>query len=166
MGTAPAERRRILGAVRLGAFGPIWVATALLFAVSPLVADGSLSNGALQAMLPFAGILAIAAIGQTLVIQQGGLDLSVPGTFSLGVVLVVVVPGGDPGKLGLALAVVLLVGLAAARGCPLWRSSPSPWCSWRPPSCAAQSGPALRPGGHQPSRGALGRAARRALSAR
>jgi ribose transport system permease protein len=112
VGTAPAGRR-ILGAVRLGAFGPIWVATALLFAVSPLVADGSLSNSALQAMLPFAGILAIAAIGQTLVIQQGGLDLSVPGTFSLGVVLVVVVPGGDPGKLGLALAVVLLVGLTA-----------------------------------------------------
>jgi ribose transport system permease protein len=89
------------------------VATALLFAVSPLIADSSLSNSALQAMLPFAGILAIAAIGQTLVIQQGGLDLSVPGTFSLGVVIVVVVPGGDPGKLGLALGVVLLVGLAA-----------------------------------------------------
>jgi len=98
---------------RLGAFGPIWTATILLFAVSPIVAHGALSNSALQAMLPFAGILAIAAIGQTLVIQQGGLDLSVPGTFSLGVVLVTVVPGGDPGKLALGLAVVLGVGLAA-----------------------------------------------------
>jgi ribose transport system permease protein len=99
--------------VRLGAFGPIWTATILLFAVSPLVADGALSHSALQAMLPFAGILAIAAIGQTLVVQQGGLDLSVPGTFSLGVVLVTVVPGGQDGKLALALVVVLAVGLAA-----------------------------------------------------
>jgi ribose transport system permease protein len=106
--SAPWRRR-----FRLGAFGPIWTATILLFAVSPIVAHGSLSNSALQAMLPFAGILAIAAIGQTLVIQQGGLDLSVPGTFSLGVVLVTVVPGGDPGKLALGLVVVLGVGLAA-----------------------------------------------------
>jgi ribose transport system permease protein len=110
---APDGKGRWARRVRLGAFGPIWTATVLLFVVSPLVADGALSHSALQAMLPFAGILAIAAIGQTLVIQQGGLDLSVPGTFSLGVVLVTVVPGGEDGKLALALAVVLLVGLAA-----------------------------------------------------
>jgi ribose transport system permease protein len=107
------ERGRGLRLPQLGAFGAIWVATILLFAISPLIADGSLSNSALQAMLPFAGILAIAAIGQTLVIQQGGLDLSVPGTFSLGVVIVVLVPAGDGGKMLLALLVVLLVGLAA-----------------------------------------------------
>ncbi len=93
-GQAPVARAPRLRRLRLvGAFGPIWTATALLFAVSPLVAHNALSHSALQAMLPFAGILAIAAIGQTLVIQQGGLDLSVPGTFSLGVVLVTVVPG-------------------------------------------------------------------------
>jgi ribose transport system permease protein len=110
---ASAQRRQQrFRRVRLGAFGPIWTATILLFAVSPLVADGALSRSALQAMLPFAGILAIAAIGQTLVIQQGGLDLSVPGMFSLGVVLVTVVPGGEDGKLALALAVVVAVGLA------------------------------------------------------
>jgi ribose transport system permease protein len=93
-------------------FVAVWIATALLFAISPLLASGSLSQSALQAMLPFAGILAIAAIGQTLVIQQGGLDLSVPGLFSLGAVLVVIVPGDDPGKLGLGLAVVAAAGLA------------------------------------------------------
>jgi ribose transport system permease protein len=112
-GQPPAEGGPWLRGVRLGTFGPIWTATILLFAASPLVAHGALSNSALQAMLPFAGILAIAAIGQTLVIQQGGLDLSVPGTFSLGVVLVTVVPSGDSGKLALGLAVVLGVGLAA-----------------------------------------------------
>jgi ribose transport system permease protein len=93
-------------------FVAIWIATALLFVVSPLLASGSLSSGALQGMLPFAGILAVAAIGQTLVIQQGGLDLSVPGLFSLGAVLIVTVPGGDSGMLLPALLVVLGAGLA------------------------------------------------------
>ncbi|MBS1843653.1 MAG: ABC transporter permease [Actinobacteria bacterium] len=63
-------------------------------------------------MLPFAGILAIAAIGQTLVIQQGGLDLSVPGIFSMGAVLVVTVPGGNESSLIPALLLVGVVGLA------------------------------------------------------
>jgi ribose transport system permease protein len=102
------------GALRRGgSFGAIWVVAALLFAASPLIASGSLSESSLNAMLPFAGVLAIAAIGQTLVIQQGGLDLSVPGTFSLGVVLVVIVPGGDASQLWLGLLAVVGAGLAA-----------------------------------------------------
>ena len=47
------------------------------------------------AMLPFAAVLAIAAIGQTLVIQQGGIDLSVPGMISLTVVIMTHHPAGD-----------------------------------------------------------------------
>src|ERR1700712_1858543 len=93
-------------------FAAIWVATLLLFVISPFVASGSLGHSALQGMLPFAGILAIAAIGQTLVIQQGGLDLSVPGIFSMGAVLVVTIPGGSEGSLIPALIVVAAVGLA------------------------------------------------------
>jgi ribose transport system permease protein len=93
-------------------FAAIWVATFLLFVVSPFVASGSLSHAALQGMLPFAGILAVAAIGQTLVIQQGGLDLSVPGIFSMGAVLIVTIPGGNSGDLLPALILVGLVGLA------------------------------------------------------
>jgi ribose transport system permease protein len=92
-------------------FAAIWVATLLLFIVSPFVASGSLGHSALQGMLPFAGILAIAAIGQTLVIQQGGLDLSVPGIFSMGAVLIVTVPGGHSGDLIPALLVVAAAGL-------------------------------------------------------
>jgi len=93
-------------------FAAIWVATFLLFVISPFVATGSLGHDALQGMLPFTGILAIAAIGQTLVIQQGGLDLSVPGIFSMGAVLVVTIPGGSEGSLIPALIVVAAVGLA------------------------------------------------------
>ena len=88
------------------------MATLLLFVISPFVASGSLGHSALQGMLPFTGILAIAAIGQTLVIQQGGLDLSVPGIFSMGAVLVVTIPGGSEGSLIPALLVVAAVGLA------------------------------------------------------
>src|ERR1700759_3458704 len=98
---------------RFGSFGPftaIWVATALLFAISPLVAGGSVGGSAIKAMLPFAAILAIAAVGQTLVVQQRGLDLSVPGTMSLAAALVTHGPGG--GGLPTALLVVALASAA------------------------------------------------------
>ena len=73
----------------------IWPATILLFAVSPLLAPGSVSGSSLLVVFSFASILAIAAIGQTLVIQQGGLDLSVPGVMSVAAVLVTKYPAGD-----------------------------------------------------------------------
>ena len=101
-------------------FTPIWWATVLLFALSPAIAPGSLAGSALLSMLPFAAILAIAAIGQTLVIQQAGLDLSVPGMICLSAVIVTKYPNGDNGKLlvgilivlGASVAVGLLNGLA------------------------------------------------------
>ncbi|CAB4906533.1 unannotated protein [freshwater metagenome] len=76
--------RRIFG----GSSAPIWIATVVLFAVSPLVAPGSLKASALLGMLPFAAVLAVAAVGQMLVIQQRGLDLSVPGMMAFGAALV------------------------------------------------------------------------------
>jgi ribose transport system permease protein len=79
----------------LGRFSAIWIATVILFAVSPLIAPGSLSRTALISMLPFAAILAIVAIGQTLVVQQRGLDLSVPGMVSLAALIVTRYPNLD-----------------------------------------------------------------------
>ena len=76
-------------------YSAIWIATALLFAVSPALAPGSISQSALVSMLPFAAVLAIASIGQTLVIQQRGLDLSVAGMMTLSAVLVTTIPSGD-----------------------------------------------------------------------
>jgi ribose transport system permease protein len=58
-------------------------ATAALFLVSWIVEPGSVDSVSINAMLPFAGILAIAAVGQTLVIMQRGIDLSVPGMMTL-----------------------------------------------------------------------------------
>lgn len=64
-------------------FSWIWVGLILLFACSAVVAPGTVSRGSILAMLPFAGILAIVATGQTLVIQQRGLDMSAIGMVSL-----------------------------------------------------------------------------------
>ena len=58
--------------LRLGAWSRILVATPILFLASWLAQPQSVSHSSLLGMLPFAAILAIAAVGQTLVIQQGG----------------------------------------------------------------------------------------------
>lgn len=70
-----------------GSWVPVTVITILLFVVSPIVAPGSIGRASLLSMLPFAAVLALASAGQTLVVQQRGLDLSVPGMMALGAVL-------------------------------------------------------------------------------
>lgn len=75
--------RRVLS----GGSSAIWIATIVLFVVSPLLAPGSLNYSSVVGMLPFASVLAIAAVGQTLVVQQRGLDLSVPGMMAFGAAL-------------------------------------------------------------------------------
>jgi ribose transport system permease protein len=106
----------MISRIHIGTFSAIWVATALLFAVSPLLAAGSLSGSALGAMLPFAALTAIVSLGQLLVIQQRGLDLSLPGTISLAALIVAKYPEGHDDRLAAALLLVLamavVVGLA------------------------------------------------------
>jgi ribose transport system permease protein len=80
---AESTWRRMLS----GSWVGITVATVLLFALSPVIAPGSLDPAPLLSMLPFASVLAIVAAGQTLVVQQRGLDLSVPGMIALAAVL-------------------------------------------------------------------------------
>ena len=112
---APAPRRSfgVLERVHVPRYSAIWVATALLFAVSPLFASNSLSQSALLSMLPFASMLAVAAIGQTLVIQQRGLDLTVPGMILLTTVIVTVHTGGSNGRLPVAILLVVLACIAS-----------------------------------------------------
>jgi ribose transport system permease protein len=100
-------------ALRVPRFSAIWVATALLFAVSPLIASGSVSSSALLSTLPFAAILASAGIGQTLVVQQRGLDLSVPGMITLTTIIVTKYPHGHEGRLVGAIGLVVLACVAS-----------------------------------------------------
>lgn len=88
-------------------FLTIAISAILLFALSALAAPSSVSGGAIQGMLPFAAVLAIVGLGQMLVVQQGGIDLSVPGAVSLTVVVVSHVPNGDDSRLGLGIVIAL-----------------------------------------------------------
>ena len=88
-------------------------ATCGLVVVSDLVAPSSLDRGTLLTMLPFASALAIAALGQTLVVMQGGIDLSVAGGFSLYVVILTKYPAGDNHRLLPAVGLAFLAAVAA-----------------------------------------------------
>jgi ribose transport system permease protein len=64
-------------------------------------------------MLPFAAALAIASVGQTLVVMQGGIDLSVAGGLSLYVVIVTKYPAGVNDRLVAAIGIAFLAAIAA-----------------------------------------------------
>jgi ribose transport system permease protein len=108
--TAPSGRRR-----PIGSYAAIWIATAVLFTLSAVLVPRSVGPQSIQAMLPFWAVLAIMAAGQTLVIQQRGIDLSVPGTVSLAAMgfTVLVERSGAPVAAGLVAALLAgaLVGL-------------------------------------------------------
>jgi len=100
--------------VRLsGASLPIIAATIALFVVSAVFEPDSVRHSAILGMLPLAAVLAILAMGQTLVIQQGGIDLSVPGMVSLTLVLVTHYPGGNSGRLAVAIILAFVATIAA-----------------------------------------------------
>jgi len=95
-------------------FGWIWIGTVVLFAVSAVLAPGTVRLGSLMAMLPFAGILALVATGETVVIQQRGLDMSAAGMVSLAGVLAAVfgyASGSMVIAVGGAIGVGVLVGV-------------------------------------------------------
>ena len=96
----------------------VTVAVVGLFILSAAIAPSSVQRGALLGMLPFAAVLAIAGLGQTLVVQQGGIDLSVPGAISLTVVVVTHEAAGDDSKLlpAVLLALAFAVGAGILNG--------------------------------------------------
>lgn len=60
----------------------------LLLIVGSIIAPLTMTVGVWRGILPFIGILGIASLGQHLVVQQRGFDLSVAGTMSLTAVLI------------------------------------------------------------------------------
>lgn len=107
-----AASRPLARFIPRGPFVPVWGMAVVLFAISPLLAPGSLSGSSLDSMLPFAAILVIASLGQTLVITQGGIDLSVPGAMALSAVFVTKIPEQTGMPLWLAVVLGLLAGTA------------------------------------------------------
>jgi ribose transport system permease protein len=91
------------------------VALVALVVAGLVFAPSSVSSGAVQGMLPFAAVLAIVSLGQTLVVMQGGIDLSIAGSVSVVIVIVTHEAYGNNAKVLpaalAALGVAVLAGL-------------------------------------------------------
>lgn len=93
---------------------PVYLALILLVAVASIWAPATLSSSGLTAIALFGTFLAITSLGQMLVIMTGGIDLSVPGTFTLGAIVMVGVGQQSDERIWIALLTV--VGFAALVG--------------------------------------------------
>jgi ribose transport system permease protein len=72
-----------------------FIATAVLVLIGGLAAPSTVSSAAILSTLPYFAILAVASIGQHLVIQQRGLDLSTAGIMSFVAVVVTKLPNAS-----------------------------------------------------------------------
>lgn len=89
MSTTPARELKRSSRLQISrGMKTVMAGTIILYVASAFLAPTSVSKVAQMGMLPFAACLAIVGLGQTLVIQQGGIDLSVAGAVSLTVVIV------------------------------------------------------------------------------
>jgi ribose transport system permease protein len=108
------EPRYISLLPRARSFLTVVASTAVLILACLLFAPSSVSWGALSGSLPFAAIIAIVGLGQLLVVQQGGFDLSLAGGVSLAVVISTHFPQGDNSLL--LPAVLMSAGCAILAG--------------------------------------------------
>lgn len=86
----------------------------MLAIVAAIIAPEALHNTSWAYVLPYMTILAIAALGQMLVVMQAGIDLSTPGVISFGGNLIVGVSVGSGH--GLAIGILACVALGAGVG--------------------------------------------------
>ena len=94
-------------------FVTVVFSTLVLLVICLIFAPSSLSWGALSGSLPFAAIIAIVGLGQLLVVQQGGFDLSLPGAVSLAVVVATHHPQQNDGLLYQAVLIAMAFALGA-----------------------------------------------------
>lgn len=103
-------------------------ALVLLFAFGAATVSGFAGGSSVKAMLILASLLGLAALGQTLVLILGGLDLSVPGHIVMGAILTSHLFGAKGWLDITTIAAVLLIGalLGALTGliCHRWRIQP------------------------------------------
>jgi ribose/xylose/arabinose/galactoside ABC-type transport system permease subunit len=95
----------------------VWIALGLLIITALWIAPETLTPISLSAVLPLTSFLALAALGQMLVVMTGGIDLSTPGVMTLAAIMVVGVSGNNdermPVAVASALGVSLLLGLVS-----------------------------------------------------
>ena len=115
MAAATPSRAGLAASAAVAArFLPVWLATAALAVVASIAAPDALGNTSWSFVLPYTTVLAVAALGQMLVIMQAGIDLSTAGVISLcGNVLVGVSANSDS---RLALGILASVGVGTLVG--------------------------------------------------
>jgi ribose transport system permease protein len=107
--------RRSLGTVlasRLVIVSPFfsaWLAAAAILCIGAIAIPESVSGTAFSGVLPLTAFLAIASIGQMLVIMTGGIDLSVPGVITMSGTALLGLSQGSDGRLVPAIAGTLLL---------------------------------------------------------
>ena len=90
-------------------FAPIWIGVALLFVVAAIIAPQTLTSTSFNSgVLPLMTFVAIAAIGEMLVVMTGGIDLSMAGLITLIGSLLVGVSHGSNGDIASAIVICLL----------------------------------------------------------
>jgi len=110
--TTVAAKKPSLFAMQKGV-ATVLLALVAIVILGYLLAPSSISTGAILGMLPFAAVLAIVGLGQMLVVQQGGIDLSVPGAMSLAIVIVSHYPTGEDSLVLPAIGIAFLWALGA-----------------------------------------------------
>jgi ribose transport system permease protein len=112
---APAEARRygsvMANALVASRFAPIWLATGALAIVAAVIAPEALKSTSWAFVLPYMTILAVAALGQMLVVMHAGIDLSTPGVMFLGGNLIVGIGANSNDRLALAILACIGVGV-------------------------------------------------------
>lgn len=90
----------------------IWLVLALLFALAAALSEAFLRPVYIFNIVRQAAPVGIAAIGVTMVMILGGVDLSVGAVISLSAVLAAVLMDGDPSNIPMALTLTMLAGAA------------------------------------------------------
>jgi ribose transport system permease protein len=92
-------------------FLSVWIATGALLLVAKIIAPEALQSTSWSFVLPYMTVLAVAALGQMLVIMHAGIDLSTPGVMFLGGYLIVGVGHHDNSRLWIAILACLGLGV-------------------------------------------------------
>lgn len=98
-------------ALLVARFLPVWLATAALAIVASFEAPSAFGNTSWSYVLPQTTVLAIAALGQMLVVMHAGIDLSTPGVISIGGNLIAGIGAGSDHRLLLAIPACLGMGV-------------------------------------------------------
>jgi len=113
-GTTPARSRPSVTDLRwrVAPVAVPWLVALTVLVISVVLYPATVRFGGLATLTPLLGVLVIAALGQSLVIGTGGIDLSVSSVITVVGVVFVMQAGPKGGSVSLALVYSLLVGLA------------------------------------------------------